>query len=126
MEWPKEPHRPCRDNVTTPILRAYGRLIHKLPAQYDGLDISFMEAATELNAEKLFASIERDRTGMLGKLLHFAMLLGMENGRRQHRLEMVGILGRLVKEGEEVGADLSWMKSVWKEETARPWPGKRL
>ena len=26
MEWPKEPHRPCRDNVTTPILRAYGRL----------------------------------------------------------------------------------------------------
>lgn len=124
MEWPKEPYRMAQD-VLEPLLKAYGRILHKLPANYEGLDISSEEATTELRAKSLFESIERDRYRMLHKLFYFAFLLGMEQGRRKHRWEMLGVMTRLVKEAETAGANLSWLKVTWDEEVGRPWPGKR-
>ena len=119
--WPKDP------TETTPcplvgVERAYHRSLLGLPHEYSGMDIGEAEKAICLSPNDVFEAIAKDPHDAFERVSYLCLQIGIEQGRRMHRRDLMPVLLLLLRQAYTAGADVSWMQGQYTEETGDPWP----
>lgn len=125
--WPVDPTENYEGDIVAKLYAAWGRIRAGKPAAYDGPDIGWQEACTclgksALEPESLKRMRDDNGVSYTESVLYLTFQLGIEYGRRKHRVEIEGTLLRLARAAQQAGADLGWLKDRFAKETGAPLP----